>query len=422
MDTGLKSLRCQDIQKAISINIGSDHPLLTYIHNPIKIGACAVILNNIKGLDVIDYIKFRGIVAYKFKINASLFEEAVRVLEEVELVSVVNNDRGQKWKIYDKSKMFSDNYNVLDKYFNEQCDTEIERAFVDILLELSSSPLLLKDYLKKYNLLQEEQQILMAVGKQSEILQFSEVPGEEAIIHTPLYWENNANQIPKIMDSINNDDIKKAIELVKSYQGYPIDESEDINVKKAISLGILPTPSLEADGNIKRFVFTPYAGSILIDKSEKSILEKARNLLTAVRYGQHYSQYPIRNPLFILNTLKSRGDNYTLNATTVAKEQYKDLAVQGMGQLIHSGGNWHKFQMFDTAENLKAVDLAIDMIRHGEQITNKGREENISQLITGGNTINEFFAIKETKKTVDMKEIAECINVLQGAYYFNART
>ncbi|MFS0892380.1 hypothetical protein [Peribacillus frigoritolerans] len=419
---GSKSLRCQDVQKAVSINLGNDHPLLTFLLNPIKVGAAAIVMNNIKGLDVVDYTKFRGIAALKFNIGASLFDDVIRVLEEVELVQVVNNQSGKKWKIYDKTKLFSNNYYLLDKYLEQNTDSELEMSFVDALMELSTSPQLEESFFDKYNLPQEDLDIIKNVGKASEILQFNTLITGESLIHTPLYWENNPENLNNIVQTIGNENIKTAIEKVKRYQGYPIDQMNDKDIFSAISFGILPTPSLQTSKNTKQFAFTPYAGNILTDNSEKPILDKARNLITAIRYGQHYSEYPIKNPLYILNTLNSKYDQHTLQATTVAREQYKDLALQGIGQLIQTNGNWYKFQLFDTPENLKAVNLAIDLINHGEQISNKGREEDLSSLITGGNTLNEFYAIKTNKRKVDINELNQCVNALQGAYLYEART
>ena len=99
---------------------------------------------------------------------------------------------------------------------------------------------------------------------------------------------------------------------------------------------------------------------------QKVILDKAIILLACVRFGQHKALHRILWPAAILRKLR---DGSPLRATTEASSQYQTAAQEQILRLEPIGGGYFRAQLIDTPDNKAAVDLAIDLLTHGEPIT-----------------------------------------------------
>ena len=73
-------------------------------------------------------------------------------------------------------------------------------------------------------------------------------------------------------------------------------------------------------------------------------------------------EYAIRNPLYVLRSLRDKG---YVRANTEAAEQYRQLSVLRVGKLDPCGNGWYKFQLTDIDESREALDIAIDLLEMG---------------------------------------------------------
>jgi hypothetical protein len=412
------SLRCQDLHTAVNTNVDPTSGYLSDYKNTRIIGMAGQVISTIHGMDVVDYERFEPIVAHQYGIDSMWLEKVFEVLQECDLVSLKGKKNSPE-KIHVKTSFLKNNYETLSTYLNNDMNPRlIEITTIDILQNLAVSPLTNEEIKSNYNITQGELEKLKVFGRETQLLQFTDVEEGRSIISTPMYWDENANVAYELMKSHSPEKFKEVMQKVKNYQGFPVDNFSNSIMTALLSKGILPTPTVRMNGKDYPFVFTPYNTV----PEEKVILEKARDILACVRCGQHFAEYPISNPYYILNALLDATRGYRLRATTVAKEQYFLLASKGIGILDNTGGNWYSFRLIDTPENIMAVKLAIDLLEHGEKVAggNERDEEIKSFLGTRGVSISAFKSIKEANKKKDVSpEMAkELLNFVHGAYTY----
>jgi len=92
----------------------------------------------------------------------------------------------------------------------------------------------------------------------------------------------------------------------------------------------------------------------------KVVVEKARVLLACVRYGEKFSTVTrIAKPGILLSQLR-HFKTIGMKPHSNIKTQYAGAVAAGIGFIENQNGRF-TFHMYDTAENLDAVDLAIEM-------------------------------------------------------------
>src|ERR1700690_2590096 len=123
---------------------------------------------------------------------------------------------------------------------------------------------------------------------------------------------------------------------------------------------------------------------------EKIVLDKALILLSCVRYGQHYATHPILMPAAILRKLR---DGAALRATSEAGSQYRTAAQEQILRLEPTGSGFYSAKLIDTQDNVAAVDLAIDLLTHGEPVTSREDPEQ-KLLFTGGKYLTPLMTMK----------------------------
>lgn len=416
MQEDMYSIRCQDLHNAVYTNVDQTSGYLTDYKSTRLIGMSGQIISTLHGMDVVDYQRFEPIAAHQYGIDSAWLEKVFSVLQECELVRLTGQKNNPE-KIHIKTKYLKNNYEILSEHLLEDMSPkQIEISTVDILQSLSISPLTTEDIKNSYDLSEPEMSKLQLFGTETQLLQFTEVEKGNYLVSTPMYWDENAEKAQEIIKVYSRDLFQETMRKIKNYQGCPA--GNDPVMIALVSKGILPTPIVRMDNKDHQFIFTPYN----IKTEEKIILEKARDILACVRCGQHFAKYPITSPIYILNALLDSTKGYSLRSTTVAKEQYFLLASKGIGILENTGGNWYSFRLIDTPENIKAVKLAIQLLKYGEKVeSGNAQDEEVKRFIgTRGTSVSNFKAIKENNKKKDISpELAkELINLVQGAYTF----
>jgi hypothetical protein len=179
---------------------------------------------------------------------------------------------------------------------------------------------------------------------------------------------------------------------VKTYQGLPIDGQASV-LGEAVGQGILMANTIQGSGGKAAFAFVPYQAGAAQRRMEKIVLEKALIILACVRYGQHYAQHSIRMPAAILRKLR---DKAPLSATTEAGSQYRTAAQEQIIRLIPDGNGYFSARLIDTADNLAAVDLALDLLTHGEPMTSR-EDPQQKLLFTDGSYLTPLMTMKHRR-------------------------
>jgi hypothetical protein len=130
----------------------------------------------------------------------------------------------------------------------------------------------------------------------------------------------------------------------------------------AIRTGVLMPVQVNGVTGSQKFVFAPKGG---LQPEERIILDKARAIVACVRYGQGFSKgRAIKYPRAILDRLRTYKRFKQGHPDLFS--QYGLLIEKLIGHPVDEGGGYWNFQVDDTPENVKAFDVAIDMVEHGE--------------------------------------------------------
>ena len=127
-------------------------------------------------------------------------------------------------------------------------------------------------------------------------------------------------------------------------------------------------------------MFTPPVGTPKIPIVEKEIYEKAMAVIACLRQGQHFGKWRVKWPVAIINAWldPARGK---LKPTTLAKEQYAQLALRKICRLVPSGSDYYSVEFIDLPENRRALELAREMLTTTDFISDRGFDERAHDAI-----------------------------------------
>lgn len=277
----------------------SDSILDLKISETMLIGKAASLASHLRGIQVVEDFDALKVLASKLGITSTELISVLEILQEVELVRVIGSSRKPE-KIEVLITAFEDAYQLLgEKWQNDKPD-EFERKVVQLINDLAGKSIKLSKILSDYDLKTDDYNIILNIGKAGGFLDTYKPDGED-IVYSPIYMEENAEQVLEMLNKYNDDDVQKALKLLNSKPGYPVKDLNDIENNVLIGLmssNIFQTPAITASGGRVNFIFTPYT-----EVEDKEMLRQARNVVAAVRYGEQFSAYSeLRNPsLFCKN-------------------------------------------------------------------------------------------------------------------------
>jgi hypothetical protein len=365
-----------------------------------RFGAAARICNLIRGYDVVtDYTSLVA-AAGELGIGADTLDASLNILEEIGYVSLHKNG-GDIRKIEERIPLLSDRFEAIGERWQDSKPSEIETATLSILDDMLVAPNRIRTLCKRHSIDDKAFHIIRDIGYSGEYIKAytSPVDGSE-ILFSPLYHDENPGKLIELMDAYPDEDVIAILRGIRDYQGKPIDAITDPLLLTAIRNGCIPTPTVNSTNGSKRFMFTPLQG---VGKLEKALLEKARAIVACVRYGQHFAGVTkIREPLVILEKLK---ECKQVGPHSEIASQYVLLQKHGVGLIRKATGYSNRcvFDLLDTDENMRAMDMAIQYLTVKEIVKGDPNEAEARQLLLPGSysspakTRMELRAVKETR-------------------------
>jgi hypothetical protein len=255
--------------------------------------------------------------------------------------------------------------------------TEIEQASVSALSDAVLRPFPKRDLKTRLGLDDGIAAIVIEVGDTGTYLRTYRLNDGQELLYSPLYGDTNPEKAYQLVKQHGDKPLIELIQKVQGLQGIPIDSFDRKNslLREAILAGLLLGPAVKD----KQFLFTAQHGT---EPEEAIILDKARALLSCVRYGEHFAGITrIFDPAAILRALLHRKK---LQPHSEHAEQYGLLVVQGIGR-IDTVGSKYQFSILDTPDNLKAVRTALQILNSGTGV-DQGVDDAISSraLSPGG--------------------------------------
>ena len=398
-------LRAQDIQTGLQDTLLRG-PVAGLFDNTRLVGMAERLAIHIRGAEVIDDYDRLCVVASRLGIDSLVVPQVLSILEEVEFVRV-DRSHSKVSKVYEDVPYFADIYGRMGSLWRTRSLSEIEQASVDILQSLSLSPVPEETMQCQYGLDRGDFSIIKDVGVSGGYITAYQSPKDEAtILYSPLFWEEHPEVLYALLKKYPAEEIAAAIEKVRTQQGFPIPELKEGSITRqdqilveTMACGLLPTPAVDSLQGKRYFAFTPYSGGIRLSLLEKAILQKARAILSCVRYGQHFGTITkIRNPELILNALEQRR---RIGPHTEIARQYALLVVEGVGRIVRDSTykDQYHFIVIDTEDNLKAIAVARDMLLVGEAITDRGLDSKTRAVLFYPGTVQEpLTTLAETRQ------------------------
>jgi hypothetical protein len=389
------AIRSQDIQTGLQgVDLGG--PAAGMLDHTRLVGMAARLAIHLRGVDVVSDENRLKALAARLGVDSLLLDSVLNILEDLEFVKTERRS-GRVTKLVERFPYYSDIYEALGSVWVLRGPTDAEQATVSILNDLSLAPRILPDIERAYPLGSGDLTVVREVGKAGGYFSEFESPCDgQVVVCSAIYWDENPEAIFSLLQKYEATDIANAIQRVRAKQGLPLPDlsspdisHEDQILLDAMVVGILPAPTIDSTRGPKRFAFTPYAGSIVLGPDERALLQKARAILSCVRYGEAFGMITkIHDPEALIGALETRG---RIGSHSEIPRQYAILAVEGIARITPDTvwrGRYY-LELIDTEENKKALRLAADMLTVGEALAERGLSRDARAILFNGGIYKE---------------------------------
>ncbi|HZO75804.1 MAG TPA: hypothetical protein VFB60_26625 [Ktedonobacteraceae bacterium] len=363
MSKSSMGMRAQEFHEGLKDTI--NFPLKDmYMEKTLLVGKAATLATHLKGRDYIeDYQTLKGL-ASQLGISGIELRHVLRELEEIDFATV-REANSQIKRVELRIPELRNGYEDLGERWIQLCPSEIEQASIEALETVAAFPQHEANLKNSLGLSGADfNKVLMIANSGLLIDQYKNE--NEVILYSPLTVEEKPAALLTLAQQFPEDRIILALGGVQRYQGVPMEQligTDKEFATQAMRLGALCPVQVTAGATGRTFLFTPRGG---LAREERIILEKARAILACVRYGEHYaSTRKIIYPELILETLRER--KRFKYPRPDFPEQYGLLVIQQIGTVEPDRwrpGFYH-FSLIDTPENMRALDIAIDLLKLG---------------------------------------------------------
>jgi hypothetical protein len=377
------------------------------------VGMAAALATGIKGIDyVADAGELKRVASQQYDIPPLAFERVLKVLEELDFVRRVERDGSRIQTFYETvPEDFDRLYDRLDDVYRDQRPTELDDSLLATVESLSMGPL----PLEKIDVDPGLRPRLLIVGDAAEAVKVVTVEDTE-VAYSPYFAYENPEEMGSLLARIDVERVRQSFETVRRHQGKPVldDPGGDV-LRGLIGAGLMAGPHVrDPNGEIRMFAMAPYGLPRNLLTVEKSLLDKAMAILAALRMGQTWGgATPILFPAAILRALLGGGWIARHSST---ERQYSVLNQLGIVQFDDDTSR-KSMRLIDTADNRRAVNVALDLLRHGEAMAVK--ETNITNFMLpdpAGNYRSPIQTIKPARRRTPAapKVIADLIALAGG--------
>lgn len=372
-------LRCHDAHHGL-LNVDSRSGYIARLDDVREVGMAANLAVNIRGQDRIeDADALKEVAAEELGVEPLLYEPILRLLQEADFMDVVRV--GSRRRIDVRVPIHEDLYERLGEVWEDRAPSELQRELVAVMHGLAEAPRLLDDLQKA--LPKTDLDTILRVGDATELIKQIPLDGGERMLYSPYFAFENPDRLQTVLADHPVEEVQRALASLRGTQGLLLPE-DDAVLGDMAGRGLIMAPTVASAGGSATFGFLPYRVESRLLKVEKAILEKAVQVLACVRYGEARAvRTRIASPVAILERLLDPSHGYTLRAHSEHRRQYFTLYRLQIVDFVPSG-SWVKVKLIDTEDNKRAVRLAIDLLKYGEQMQSRGVSDQAVDLISHG--------------------------------------
>ncbi len=341
------------------------------------VGTAAQLASLIADQDVVAYDSLVA-SAVHLQINAELVDRALDVLQETEFARVLDRSSGKVIEV--RASGIKDRYKRFGESWLNNDPSEIEKVTIAVIDELAAMPRKRHELQSKFDLNAETLDLVKDIGENAGVVEAYESPidGEE-IWFSPIYWSENPKELFELSLDHESDDIAAAIKGLRDYAGMPDTKIEAGVMADVVKTGIFPMPAIKSEGGKHNFAFLPPQGLKL---EEKSIADRAMALVACARYAEHFAKRKLRlDPVILLRALRGKK---RLNPHSEAMKQWGPLATLRVVRIEPVKGGLYQVHFIDSPENVRALEVAIQLLTVGETEYEDKDVEHARQLVIPG--------------------------------------
>lgn len=422
----ISAIRCQDIQTGLQDLTLAQFDLL------LRAGMAARLAIHIRSGDSIRYEHLKEVSFHLFGIPPVAFDSILKYLAEIQFIRIVSVGRRIK-SIFPSVPYFEDLYDGIGELAEAEGFNELENISLHILQKLSRSPVNSEQFQQELNVDKKEFDWLIETGLRASYI--NKVNADSGtILFSPLYFTENAETCLQVFQEHGEKPIAQAMDLLRTNPGLPLEKTvQEQNVSSVpissevlavlrsfVSHGITQPPAITTSySGTNHFLFVPPVGSEKIPVVEKEIYEKALAIVSSVRQGENFGTYRIRNPIALLSALSHRRE---LAPTSIARAQYSNLVIRRICRLEDCGNGFESVHLIDNQENVKALNLAIEMLSTTDFVENRGfqtesqnaifNESQYKESMRSYQSAREVTAVSQDGQDV---RIARLLELIQGS-------
>jgi hypothetical protein len=371
MQDELIGRRSQDVQAGLR---DVDDPIVaSTIPVTTEIGRAALLAIHIRGLDIIENITAFYGFANSLGIAGQTLPFVLNLLQEAGWIRVSPSVRNIK-SIEESVPIFQSLYSTLGQQWSAMRPGELEHATLELIESLSAVPRPFDDVKTLMGLEDAHINQLIDIGELGGYLQlYSSKREQRKILYSPLFMDEHPDRILDFLAKYSEryPEISSVFSQAKSMPGLPVSDISASHpiVSEMISANVISAPAVDSSSGLHSFLFPQIRTS-----SDTAILNKAKVLLSCIRYGELFSTIThIQDPQFLLSRLR---DTKLIGRTPHSNigTQYRAAADLGIG-FIETHGDRYTFKLYDTPDNNAAVGLA-------EEIALGVTEEPVHKIVS----------------------------------------
>lgn len=345
------------------------------------VGMSAAVATAIKGQDVIlNAQDFKTVAAEQLDIDRWAFEPVIALLAELDFIRNVRSSSQGTVSFYETvPEDFETVYATLGEAWNSRGPGELESALVGAVDTLSYGPKAIDDLDIDPRALSQ----VMELGQSAEAIRTVKV-GEAQVAYSPFFAYERPEAIGEALEALDVRAVREAYESVRGYQGMPLSTATVGNsLTGLVSAGLMAGPALETpDHRIETFAVAPYGLPLSLRTVRRPVLDKALAVVAAIRMGENFGGVTsLYAPIALLRRLQDPG--YATKPHSSTKRQYAVLHRLGIVRFAGSGDRFG-IQLIDNPDNREAVEIAINLLAHGEATTAKEPTLEVQQVLLQG--------------------------------------
>jgi hypothetical protein len=383
------------------------------------IGMASTLASLIRGQDVInDASALQAVAAEQLDVDLYAFNSVVGLLEELGYVDGVVRKKNKIERFNESIPFYSDLYAELGSAWRQRGPSQLEEQIVAVVHRLALAPAPLEDLVDELGLDVSDVPQLLELGTSSHLLKRLRTPDGE-LVYSPFYAFENPKALDELVAIHGNQRLAEEFAMLHTYQGLPVDPVRTPMIADAVARGFLMAPAVERPGGVLQpFATLPYVLSRELLTIKKPVLDKALAVIACLRCGQHFGGYSSLSAdqlLHVINKLLDPNRGFLL-PNEAHRRQYGLMHRAGLIAFdpdLKPGGRWVTPRFIDTPDNREALQIARDLLAHGEPIDDRLGDATVRGMLAEGGNMSgpvQTVARYRDKAVVDPKTWTTVVN------------